>query len=106
MSGRLAALLALCVLAAACGDGPAPRLFVLGIEILQELVQSRPEIVGGVEEHTARAHVAHGDPRSAEHLEKVQYPLPGTEGIHQRGTQSPQVLKEEADAHQVACHTL
>ena len=82
------------------------ELFVFGVEVLQELVQGRPEIVRGVEEHATGAHVTHGDPRSAEHLKQVQDPFPQTEGIHQGRSQCAQVLEEETDAHQVTGHPL
>ena len=41
MSRWPAALLGLCVLAAACGDGPASRLFVLGIDGMDPTILRR-----------------------------------------------------------------
>ena len=81
-------------------------LLVLGLEIVQELIQGRPEIVRGVKEHATGTHVTQGDAGSTEHFKQVQYPFPRPKRVHEWGTQSAQILKEEANTHQVAGHSL
>ena len=68
----------------------------------KKLLQGRPELRGSVGKDAAGAHIADGNARPAQHLEKFQDTLPAAETIHQRRPQCAQLLHKEPDGNQVA----
>ncbi len=69
---------------------------------VEQVAQRGPELRRRLLVHAPGAHVAHGDPRAAQHLEQVEDALPLAEAVHERRAHGAEVLQEEADAHQVA----
>ena len=105
------------MMATSAGNGLTPRVRTIKIslfnsrfsissqftlEVVQELVQGRPEILWRVRKYATRPHVAHRDPRPAQHFEQVQDPFPAAERVHQRRAERAQLLHEEAHRDQVA----